>query len=364
MDAPAAGETIEVVSARGEFLAYAAFSPRSQIRARVLSFDPRASIDAGYIGGLVEQSIERRRALVPADTDAYRLVHGESDGLPGLIVDRFADTLVMQCASTGADRWRDAITAALQRTTGCRRIFERSDLEVRALEGLEPRSGVLAGDEPPACVAIREAGARFLVDVRRGQKTGFFIDQRDNRARVRQVARDAEVLDVFSYTGGFTVAALLGGARRVTAIDSSGGALDQARTNVAANELDAAQVEWIEADAFAMLRTLRDAGRRFDLIVLDPPKFAPTEKHVARAARAYKDINLCALRLLRPGGELFTFSCSGGVTAELFQSIVAGAALDANVQAQIVGRMCASADHPVALTFPEGDYLKGLIVRI
>ena len=360
---PQAGDTVLILDHQGGFLAHGAYSPQSQIRARVWSLDPDATIDAAYMHAAVEQAIAYRRDIA-RDANAVRLVHGESDGLPGLIVDRYADTAVMQCSSAGADRWRDVFADALLAHSQCDRVFERSDLEVRALEGLAERSGVVRGDEPPGSVSIHEGDARFLVDVRHGQKTGFFLDQRENRARVRHTARDRDVLDVFCYAGGFSVAALLGGARSVTALDSSAGALAQARENVQSNALDDRNIEWIEGDAFAMLRRLHAHGRRFDLIVLDPPKFAPTEKHVARAARAYKDVNLWALRLLRPNGRLYTFSCSGGVREELFQSIVAGAAADAGVQCRIVERLGAAADHPVALNFPEGAYLKGLVLAV
>ena len=362
--APRVGETVAIVDGRGEFLAYGAYSPQSQIRARVWSFDRDASIDATFFRNAIARALAYRSAVVEPETNAMRLVHGESDGLPGLVVDRYADTAVMQCSSAGADRWRDAVADALIEHGRCARVFERSDLEVRALEGLEARIGVVRGDAPPTSILIDEGEARYRVDVRHGQKTGFFLDQRENRALVRQAARGRDLLDVFCYSGGFTVAALLGRARSATALDSSSAALAQARENLHASGLADRNVEWIEGDAFATLRHLHAQGRRFDLIVLDPPKFAPTEKHVARAARAYKDVNLWALRLLRPGGLLFTFSCSGGVGEALFQSIVAGAALDADVACRIVSRLAAAADHPVALNFPEGAYLKGLVLAV
>jgi 23S rRNA (cytosine1962-C5)-methyltransferase len=358
------GETVAIRSAEGRFLAYAAISPRSQIRARAWSFDEGETIDADFMKSALERAVAYRSQVVGPDTDACRLVHAESDALPGLIIDRYADTAVIQCSSAGADYWREAYADALIATGVCHRVYERSDAEQRKLEGLAPRAGVLRGDEPPETLAVREGPARFLVDVRRGQKTGFFIDQRDNRARVRAVAHGCEVLDVFSYTGGFVVAALEGGAAHVTAVDSSADAIGRGRENMAANVLEAHRVEWQQADAFARLRALHGEGRRFDLIVLDPPKFAPTERHVARAARAYKDINLWAFRLLRPGGTLFSFSCSGAVDVTLFQSIVAGAALDAGVLGRIVARLGAAPDHPVALNFPESAYLKGLVVKV
>ncbi|MCC6532295.1 MAG: class I SAM-dependent methyltransferase [Burkholderiales bacterium] len=361
---PAGGETVRVASARGEFLAYAAYSPQSQIRARIWSFDAAATIDASFMAAALRKAAAVRARMLPPATEAWRVVHGESDGLPGVVIDRYADTAVMQLSSAGAERWREAYAQAAVALGNVRRVYERSDLEVRRLEGLAARVGPVIGDEPADAISVREAAAHFLVDVRHGQKTGFFLDQRDNRAKVCRAARDREVLDVFSYTGGFALAALSGGASHVTAIDSAADALAAAHANLIASGLDASRITWIEADAFGELRRLCDRGQRFDLIVLDPPKFAPTEKHVARAARAYKDVNLWALRLLRPGGMLYTFSCSGGVDAALFQSIVAGAALDAGVNGRIIERLGAAADHPIALNFPEGEYLKGLVVQV
>jgi 23S rRNA (cytosine1962-C5)-methyltransferase len=289
-------------------------------------------------------------------------VHGESDGLPGVIVDRYADVLVTQILSAGAERWREAILDALAEATGCEAVFERSDAEVRKLEGLEARTGFVRGNRQANRCPIVEHGLHFRVDVEQGQKTGFFLDQRENRQRVRGLAEGREVLDAFCYTGGFSLAALAGGARHVTAVESSAPALEVARENLAANSMDHSRVSLQQADVFAFQRQLRDEGRSFDLVVLDPPKFAPSAAQAKNAARAYKDINLLALKLLRPGGLLATFSCSGGVSAELFQSIVAGAAVDAGVDAKILGRFGAAADHPVALNFPEGDYLKGLLL--
>ena len=360
---PAGGDTVEIRAATGKALALAAYSPKSQIRARAWSFDPSASIDAAFLRARLERSLALREGLPAArHTNAMRLVHGESDGLPGLVVDRYADVLVAQFLSAGTDRWRDAILDALVELTGCDAVFERSDAEVRRLEGLEPRAGFVRGDRAAARCAIVEYGLDFHVDVEQGQKTGFFLDQRDNRQRVRALASGRAVLDGFCYTGGFSVAALAGGAARVLALESSAQALAVARENVAANQVDASRVEFEQADVFARLRQLRDGNARFDLIVLDPPKFAPTAAQARNAARAYKDINLLAFKLLSPGGMLATFSCSGGVTAELFQSIVAGAALDAGVEAKIIERFGAAADHPVALEFPEGDYLKGFLL--
>jgi 23S rRNA (cytosine1962-C5)-methyltransferase len=269
---------------------------------------------------------------------------------------------VLQLSSTGAERWRDAVAEAVAAASGCDVLYERSDVEVRALEGLPVRTGALRG-APADLVTITEHGTRYLVDVVHGQKTGFYLDQRANRARIRGLAAGRDVLNAFCYTGGFSLSALAGGARSVLSIDSSAAALALARENLALNGLDAAHAEWLEADVFSALRELRNAGRAFDLIVLDPPKFAPTAAHAERAARAYKDINLLGLKLLRPGGLLATFSCSGGVSPELFQKIVAGAAVDAGVEAQVRARFQADVDHPVVLSFPEGEYLKGLLLE-
>jgi len=360
---PASGDTVEVRSADGKPLALAAWSPQSQIRARVWTFEPSASIDATFFRARIEHAVNLRAAL-PArhHTNALRLVHGESDGFPGLVVDRYADVLVAQFLAAGVERWREPILDALAESTGCEAIYERSDAEVRTIEGLSPRVGFARGNRDARRCPIIEYGLNFRVDVEAGQKTGFFLDQRENRQRVRALAAGREVLDCFAYTGGFSIAALAGGAKRVLAVESSASALEVARENLAANPLDAVRVEFAQADVFAHLRQLRDRGSAFDLVVLDPPKFAPTAAQARNAARAYKDINLLALKLLKRGGLLATFSCSGGVPADLFQSIVAGAAVDAGAQAQIIERFGAAADHPVALEFPEGEYLKGLLV--
>ena len=360
---PANGETVLVKSAGGQPLALAAWSPQSQIRARIWSFDPGVRIEKSFFESTIGKAVQLRASLPAAHhTNALRLVHGESDGLPGLVVDRYADVLVAQFLSAGAELWREAILDALAGATGCEAIYERSDAEVRALEGLQPRTGFARGNREAKRCPIVEYGLHFRVDVEAGQKTGFFLDQRENRQRVRALAAGREVLDAFCYTGGFSIAALAGGAQRVTAVESSAPALGVAKENLAANEFDASRISFEQADVFAYQRLLRDRGQSFGLVILDPPKFAPTAAQVKNAARAYKDINLMALKLLAPGGLLATFSCSGGVSAELFQSIVAGAAADAGADAKIIERFGAAADHPVALSFPEGDYLKGLLV--
>lgn len=359
---PQMGDTIEVRSADSEFLAVAAYSPHSQIRARVWDWKERA-IDHAFFNERIKRSVEQRRTLIDVDAaDAMRLIYGESDGLPGIIADRYGNTVVVQLTSAGADRWRDEISESLQQVTGATAVWERSDAEVRQLEGLPPRTGLLRGTAPAQPLMVSEHGLRFEVGIEGGHKTGFYLDQRDNRLKVRTLAAGRDALDCFCYSGGFALNMLAGGAKSVTAIDSSADALAQAQRNAELNKLP--QAEWMEADVFQALRRFRDQRRDFDLIVLDPPKFAPTVSYVEKAARAYKDINLLAFKLLRPGGVLVTFSCSGGVSADLFQKIVAGSALDAGVQAQIIERLGPGTDHPVALNFPEGEYLKGLICRV
>ena len=364
-EVPQDGDTVRLAGQGGDFLAWGAYSRNSQIRVRVWSWQEQERIDAAFFRKRLAQAIAARCDMVPAErSDAVRLVHGESDGLPGLIVDRYGDTLVAQFLSSGAERWKGTLADLLMELTGAERLYERSDAEVRRLEGLIEQSGVLRGDAPPPRLQIHENGLKFWVDVAHGHKTGHYLDQRDNRLRLRQLAGGKRVLDCFAYTGGFTAHALAGGAESVLAVDSSGDALELARENLSLNELPIERVEWLEGDVFQVLRGLRDRGRSFDLIVLDPPKFAPTAAHAEKAARGYKDINLLAFKLLQPGGLLFTFSCSGGVSAELFQKIVAGAALDASVEAQIVETLHPGPDHPVGLNFPEGTYLKGLVVRV
>jgi len=359
------GETVRVESAEGQFLAWGALSPTSKIRVRVWSFDEGQRIDAPFFKQRLAQAIALRAPLHIA-SDGVRLVHGESDGLPGLVVDRYGDTLVAQFTSCGTERWKAVLADALLELTGLTRLYERSDASARALEGLPEVTGWLRGDGETA-LTLQEHGWRLGLDVALGHKTGYYLDQRDSRRDMADYARRfgfQQVLNCFSYTGGFSVAALAGGAAHVTSIDSSGPALEQAAQNVALNGFDAARASYLDADVNASLRRFVTEGRRFDAIVLDPPKFAPTVAHAERAARAYKDINRLAFKLLNPGGVLFTYSCSGGIGVELFQKIVASAALDAGVDAAILQRQGGAPDHPTALAFPEGEYLKGLVVMV
>ena len=358
-----AGETVRVESSDGRFLAWAAYSPSSMIRVRVWSFDEAERIDAAFFERRIARAIALR-ARLPIESDGVRLIHGEADGLPGLIVDRYGDVLSAQFLSAGTERWKSTLADLLLQATGLARIYERSDSGVRKLEGLEPAAGWLRGGGATE-VTIREHDWRLSLDVAEGHKTGFYLDQRDNRKLFADTVRHfglQRVLNCYCYTGGFSIAALAGGAAQVTSVDSSAPALARAAAHVALNGFDPARHEALDADVNQTLRDAMKAGKSYDAIVLDPPKFAPTAAHAERAARAYKDINRLALRLLAPGGILFTFSCSGGVGPELFHKIVAGAGMDAGVDGIIYARVAAAPDHPQTIVFPEGEYLKGLVI--
>ena len=380
-----AGETVRVESHSGQFLAWAAFSPASKIRARVWSFHEAQRIDASFFIATCAYSIASR-ARFDVKSDGVRLVHGESDGLPGLMVDRYGDTLVAQFLSAGAERWKTVIADALIEATGLQRLYERSDTSSRALEGLPEAAGWLRGTGSTG-LNLREHEWQLGLSIETGHKTGFYLDQRDSRLKFAQHCQRLglrRVLNCFCYTGGFTVAALSGlragghldepldgqvgeqmgeqVAAHVTSIDSSAPALAQAAVNVALNGFSSKRVTFMDADVNTSLRQFVQEGRVFDAIVLDPPKFAPTVAHAERAARAYKDINRLAFKLLAPGGVLFTFSCSGGISADLFHKIVAGAGLDAGVDGFITERLGGAPDHPMTVNFPEGEYLKGLVI--
>ena len=357
------GETVRVESRSGSFLGWAAFSPSSKIRARIWSFDEAQRIDATFFEASIQRAIAARSRF-DIQSNGMRLIHGESDGLPGLIVDRYDDTLVAQFLSSGTERWKQEIAVALLAQTGLNKLYERSDSGVRGLEGLQPATGWLRG-EGPTGIVLREHDWRLSLDIAEGHKTGFYLDQRDSRKKFADYTRRLKfqrVLNCYCYTGGFTVAALAGGAAHVTSIDSSGPAIERAKSNVALNGFDAARTTMMDADVNASLRQFYKDGQTFDAIVLDPPKFAPSAAHADRAARAYKDINRLAFKILEPGGVLFTYSCSGGIGAELFHKIVASAGTDAGVDGYISERMQGAPDHPMTLTFPEGEYLKGLVV--
>ena len=358
-----AGETVRVEGHAGEFLGWAAFSPSSKIRARVWSFDQAQRIDASFFIARIADAVGARGRF-DIKSDGLRLIHGESDGLPGLVVDRYAGTLVAQFSSCGAERWKNEIVSALLAQTGLTKLYERSDASVRSLEGLPEATGWLSGSGDTE-ITITEHDWKLSLDVAEGHKTGFYLDQRDSRKKFADYARRLQfqrVLNCYCYTGGFTVAALSGGAAHVTSIDSSGPAIERAKANVALNGFEASRTTMLDADVNASLRQYIKDGKTFDAIVLDPPKFAPTVAHAERAARAYKDINRLALMLLEPGGVLFTYSCSGGISADLFHKIVASAGSDAGVDAFISERMGGAPDHPMTVAFPEGEYLKGLVL--
>jgi 23S rRNA (cytosine1962-C5)-methyltransferase len=359
---PQPGETVMVQSSSGEFLSWGAFSPVSKIITRIWSWKEEVVIDAMFIKEKISHAIQlRQRLLSPDITNAMRLVYAESDDLPGIIVDKYADVLVVQLLSAGAERWKKEIVDSLVELTGIQDIYERSDVDVRRLEGLSESKGWLRSKSSPEKVEINENGIRYLVDFQNGQKTGFYLDQRKNRNILKEYAKDARGLNCFCYTGGFTLNALQGGAAAMISIDSSGEALAQAKLNAEKNGFSDERIQWMEGDVFQELRKFRDRNEHFDLIIMDPPKFAASISQVEKASRAYKDINLLAFKLLNPGGVLFTFSCSGGVSPELFQKIVAGAAVDVAADVQIVQWLTQDVDHPVLLSFPESAYLKGLV---
>jgi len=359
---PGPGDTVEVVSSDGRFLGRGAYSPVSQIRVRIWSFDQEEAVDHSFFQRRLQRALARREALrIPEQTTAFRLVSAEADGLPGLIVDRYGDFLVCQFLSVGVVHWQETIIKQLQILPCVRGIYERSDAEVRKKEGLQPCRGPLWGEEPPELIEIEEHGLKFFVDVKQGHKTGFYLDQRVNRQLVRSFSAGREVLNCFAYTGGFGLAALRGGASQVTNVEDVAGLLALIDKNVQLNGIAEQRCTNLKADVFQLLRQYAEAGRAFDLIILDPPKFAEAKSQLMRASRGYKDINRLACKLLRPGGLLFTFSCSGLMNVELFQKIVADGAIDAGCDVQMLQWLGQSPDHPVKLHIPESMYLKGLI---
>lgn len=359
------GEIVDVYSSEREWLARGYLNRRSQIIVRLLTWNPEEAIDESFWERRIDRALAARHLLgLDEITDAYRLVYAENDWIPGLILDRYGDFLVIQSLTLGIERRKELLVRILAERCHPTGIYERSDLDVRAKEGLPPADGVRHGEMPPERIVIREHGHLFRVDIRHGQKTGFYLDQRENRRRVAPYLAGAPVLNAFSYTGAFAVYALASGAESVVNLDTSAEALAEAAINLQLNGFPASRFENIEGDAFRVLRQFRASGRRFQAVILDPPKFAFTQAHVERAARGYKDINLQALHLIEPGGILVTFSCSGLVSADLFQKIVFAAAEDAGREVQILERLGQAPDHPVRLSFPEGEYLKGLICRV
>ncbi len=363
------GSTVHVLDHQGKFVAKGLYSPSSQIRVRILTWDESEPIDHAFFKRRIAKAIDHRQQWVK-NTNAIRLIFGESDGLPGLVVDQYDNTLVCQFLFVGMEHWKEAIVNALVKQTGCVRVVERSDAAVRSREGLEPYIGALYGELPTEPVLVDECGVKYTVDVLKGHKTGFYIDQRDSRELLGQLSHGKEVLNVFCYTGGFSLAALRGGATHVTSVDSSGEALAMAQRQMAVNQFSEDRATWIDADAFEVLTQLRKEGRQFDVVVLDPPKFAPSSHHLDKALRAYKEINRAGMQLLKPGGLLFTFSCSGAVDTALFEKTIAMAGAEAmthgsdkSLDFRIIQRLSSGADHPLLTSFPEGDYLKGLLLQ-
>jgi 23S rRNA (cytosine1962-C5)-methyltransferase len=364
---PAAGDPVAVHDSEGSFLAWGYFNRRSQITVRLLSWNHDEPIDASFWRVRLAASLaaRHRASLSAPETTAWRLVYAESDGIPGLVVDRYDNWLVAQFLTAGTDvRKPELARMLLELVPEADGVYERSDVDVREKEGLAPSDGPLLGGPPPAELIVWENGLRFPVDVQSGHKTGLYLDQRENRALLERYASGADLLNCFAYTGGFGIYAARGRASQITHVETSADALAVAERTMALNGLADVHSSYLEADVFQQLRRFRDTGRAFDLIVLDPPKFAHSQRGINRAARGYKDINWLAMRLLRPGGILFTFSCSGVISADLFQKILFGAALDAERDVRIIGRMTQAADHPVLLTFPEAEYLKGMICQV
>ncbi|MDZ7332980.1 MAG: class I SAM-dependent methyltransferase [candidate division KSB1 bacterium] len=359
------GETVDILSANGDWLARGAYSPHSQIRVRIWSWDINEQINSEFFFNRLQRAIRMRANLIDENRiTAYRLANSESDGLPGLIVDRYGDFLVCQFLSAGAEYWKNEIVGALHQLFPYANIYNRSDVEVRQKEGLSPNRGVLWGDAPPELIEIQEADVRMQVDILNGHKTGAYLDQRENRMSIAPFCQGKHVLNCFAYTGGFGLWAMRGGARHVINIESSPYFIQLAERNIVANGFNPSQFEQIPKDVFQVLRQFRELNRKFDIIVLDPPKFAESANQLSKASRGYKDINWLAFQLLDPGGLLFTFSCSGHVSLDLFQKIVADAALDAGREVQIIRYLNQSADHPISLNFPEGRYLKGIVCRV
>lgn len=360
-----AGDTVTVLDHAGAALAQGYYSSGSQIRVRVLDWHAGAAIDDGWWRGKVLAAVARRADLPCLETtNLMRLVHGEADGLPGLIIDRYGDFAVFQALTAGVDRVKQTIADTLLGIDGVKGVFERSDSDVRGQEGLKAVTGLAAGDEPPEVIEVFEGDVRYMVDVRRGHKTGLYVDQRENRPRVAAYARGRSVLDLFSYSGGFAIHALEKDASRVTLADSSADSLALAERNLHLSGVESDRYELVQANVFDLLRSFRDSQKTFDMVILDPPKFAQTRTQLEKAERAYKDVNLIAMKLLKPGGILATFSCSGAVAGDAFLRFVSWAALDAERNVQVLERLAQPADHPISPTFPESEYLKGLVCRV
>lgn len=364
MGKPENGDVVKVLSANNDFLAYGYFNNQSRVAVRLLEWDENQQIDENWYAAKINQAIASRAHLNTKDTNAYRLVFSEADFLPGLIVDQYADFLSVQILSTGIEKAKPIIISLLVKTLQPKGIFDRSDATARTHEGITAENGLLWGEAPAAFIAVKENGITYHINIAEGQKSGFYCDQRDNRKLLASYAEGKTVLDCFSYSGGFTLNALAEGAKSVTSVDSSALAIETLKQNIALNKFDKKKANAIQSDVNKQLRAFREEGKKFDIVILDPPKYAPSRSALDRAARAYKDLNRLGLLLLESGGLLATFSCSGAVDIETFKQIIAWAALDAGKEVQVIRQFSQPEDHPVRLSFPEGEYLKGLLVRV
>jgi 23S rRNA (cytosine1962-C5)-methyltransferase len=353
------------LAADKEFLAYGYFNEKSRVAVRMLEWDEAKTINRDWYQQKIRTAIaSRAHVLRNGDTNTCRLVFSEADFLPGLIVDRYADFLSLQILSAGIEQAKAEIIDILREELQPKGIFDKSDATARGHEDLEVANGLLWGEHPPEFLEVKENGILYHINIAGGQKSGFYCDQRDNRQILAAYTPGKTVLDCFSYSGGFSLNSLKVGAAHVTSVDSSALALETLQQNIDLNGFDKAQSTVIQSDVNKQLRALKEEGRKFDVIVLDPPKYAPSRSALDRAARAYKDLNRLGMGLLESGGLLATFSCSGAVDIETFKQIIAWAALDAGKEIQIVKQFSQPEDHPVRISFPEGEYLKGLLLRV
>lgn len=361
---PANGDIVRLLNQKGDFMAYGFYNDQSRVALRLLEWDENTAVNEDWIRQKVAMAVNARTHILNTNTDTCRLIFSEADYLPGLIVDKYADHLAVQILTSGIEKLMPVIIDELKRLLNPLSIFDKSDASSRQHEGMETDNAVLWGDEPPASVEVKENGIVYSINIAEGQKSGFYCDQRDNRRIVAEYAAGKKVLDCFSYTGGFTLNALRSGAESVTSVDSSALAIETLMQNISLNKLDAGKHVAIQSDVNKQLRAFKDAGEKFDIIVLDPPKYAPSRSALDRAARAYKDLNRVGMLLLNSGGLLATFSCSGAMDMENFKQVLAWAALDAGKQVQFIYQFCQPEDHPVRASFPEGEYLKGLLCRV
>lgn len=362
---PANGDVVKVCSANNDFLAYGYYNDQSRVAVRLLEWDENETINEAWYEQRIKKAIDSRSHLLKSkDTNAYRLIFSEADFLPGLIVDQYADFLSVQILSTGIEKIKPILIDILVKLLQPKGIFDRSDATARTHEGITAENGLLWGETPAAFIAVKENGITYHINIAEGQKSGFYCDQRDNRQLFATYAKGKSVLDCFSYSGGFSLNAFKQGAKEVTSVDSSALAIETLKQNIELNQFSAKDHVAIQSDVNKQLRAFKEEGKKFDIVVLDPPKYAPSRSALDRAARAYKDLNRLGLLLLESGGLLATFSCSGAVDIETFKQIIAWAALDAGKEVQVIRQFSQPEDHPVRLSFPEGEYLKGLLVRV